>query len=116
MYSTILETPYSKAREKFTRFDGVDSVRHILTVKSAYVSRDAISEDSDIIIYYSMVNDTTPLVVIERMRKEEAKRLMIKKVVKSLKKEIKGYMVNISTEHNDYVDVVLVKNNIYECL
>ena len=63
MFDSILNASYEEARQRFSKFLFVDTLQRRISVKGDGIS-DSLSKDSDIIIYYSLVGDNKPLLIL----------------------------------------------------
>jgi len=116
MYDVIMDTTYSKAREKYEQFVDTDSAKRIIAIKNS-ASISSLSDTSDIIIYYSVIEDSTPLLAVERMDKSEVKMWRVRRVVKKVNRENQHYKAAWSiSDDKKYVDIIVVKRSIYESL
>lgn len=116
MYSDILGATYSQVSHRFQQFVSTDVFKRVITLRNTD-NIDSYSNDSDIVIYYSVIKDASPLLVVERLEKYECKFSAVKRFVKKLNKELIGYIANYQISKNkQYIDIILVKDNLYENL
>ncbi|MCI9050337.1 MAG: hypothetical protein HFI05_00195 [Lachnospiraceae bacterium] len=116
MYKDILCLSYTQVRKKFPEFESINSVRKVVTFKNTY-ELDTYANDSDIIAYYDVIGDSTPLLLIERQLKSKVRISKIKLIIKRFNKENKEYIASFHISNNKkYIDITIVKRNIYESL
>lgn len=117
MYSDILYLSYTQVRKKFPEFESISSIRKVITFKNSN-ELDTYANDSDIIAYYDVVEDSTPLLLVERQLKSKVKTSKIKRAVKEFNKNNAAvYIASFNMSNNKkYVDITVVKRNIYESL
>ena len=116
MYKDILCLSYTQVMKKFPEFESINSVRKVVTFKNTY-ELDTYANDSDIIAYYDVIGDSTPLLLIERQLKSKVRISKIKLIIKRFNKENKEYIASFHISNNKkYIDITIVKRNIYESL
>ena len=114
MYSKILKLTYTEAVKAFPQFESVNSIRKVITFKNDS-SLSTYSSKSDVIVYYDIVSDSAPLLLIERLKRSDVKLFSLNKAVKKLNKLLSDHVaVTRVSDDKMYVDIVVVKNNIYK--
>ncbi len=119
MYEKILTTIFSDFRKVFPEA-GVNYTTKICTLHNC--DRAGIVQvESDIIVFYDCLEDSTPLLVIERIDDEALEDLGdidgLEALIKDIEKELDGYVIAYNiVENKEYVDVTIVKNNVYNVL
>lgn len=116
MYSDLVNTPYSQARVKFPQYVGADSAKRIISLKNT-PDIDSYSSESDLVLFYSVIEDSTPLLIVERLQRKLIRLHKLKKYIKKLQRELEDYnaTVQISADRK-FIDIVLLKKNVYERL
>lgn len=90
----------------------IDSVKRVICCKGEVVG--GIDDESDVAMWFDLYTDEL-LTLIERITCEnEEEFLRVEDTVKKMK--IDGYTVFASINSIEYVDVTIVKNNIYDSL
>lgn len=121
MYSNILNVKFSEIREKFKKFDSLDVGKRIITLTNMK-ELDTVSDDSDVIVYYNVMGDTTPVMLIERIKMSSIKEKQLRKDIETFNKESGEYIANIirvkkeSKQAEDYLDILVVRERVYENL
>lgn len=116
MYNEILKLTYTEAIRAFPQFESVNSMRKVITFKNDS-SLDTYSSKSDIIVYYDIVSDSTPLLLIERLQKKGVNSFTLNKAMSKLNKSLHGYVaVTQVSDDKQFVDIVVVKDNIYKSI
>jgi len=78
---------------------------------------DSYAKDSDIVVYYDIVTDSNPLVLVERLDSVSYKFADVKKALDNERKVINGYSVTVTKSSDSrFIDIVLTMSNIYEAL
>ena len=115
MYDKILGTKFSEARVKLGCFDSVDKVKRVFTLSNTG-DFDTCFPDSDVIVIFNVMGDTTPIIVVERVRYSES---ALKEAYAALERfnnddyyaEVEDY-----AGLRDFVDIVLIRRRLYDCL
>lgn len=117
MYDGILNCNYKELREKYPMPNSFSNGRKAVSLKNAE-DIDSFSNKSDILVYYDLVDESTPLMIVERVPDEEFSSVEeLEAMVDRLNNEISGYVVRYSVaEDKEFVDITLVKKNIYDAL
>ena len=121
MYSNILNVKFSEIREKFRKFDSVDVGKRIITLTNLE-ELDTVSDDSDIIVYYNVMGDTTPVMLVERIMVSSIKEKQIGEYVETFNRENGEYVASIkktklgSKPTESYLDILVVRKRVYENL
>lgn len=116
MYKNILSSSYTQIRQKYQKFESINSVRKIITFKNDE-TLDSYSRLSDVVVYYDVISDSTPLLLVERLQRCDVRMFHLKMVVRKLNKELIGYVASVEqSDDNTFVDIVVVKSNIYNSL
>lgn len=116
MYKNILDSSYTQVRSKFSQFESINSIRKVITFKNDN-SLDTFSKLSDIIVYYDVISDSTPLLLVERIKRTDVNIFLMKIAVKKLNKLLDGYVASIKKSSDKiFVDIVVVKSNIYNSI
>ena len=115
MYDELLSVKFSVVRQKLNCLDSVDKVKRVFTI-SRVRGFETLSEDSDIILIYNVMGDTTPIILIERVAIYDG-------CLEMIKKKLEGF---VNTEYyaeiedyeckRDFIDVVLIRRSLYESL
>ena len=116
MYEKLLSLTYKECREMFPEYESISNSRKVVALVNNG-NLDSYAKNSDIVIYYDIVTDSSPLVLVERLDSISHKFVDVKKVLDKESKSIKGYSVTVSkSSDNRFIDVVLTMRNIYEAL
>lgn len=116
MYSGLLNVLYSEARDVFKAYIGNDSAKRIITLKNID-SLDTLSNNSDILLYYNVLQNSTPLLLVERMSRKEARKVHAKREVRKMKHSLHNYVANYKvSDDKKFVDIIVMKGNVYENL
>lgn len=121
MYSNILNVKFSEIREKFRKFDSVDVGKRIITLTNLE-ELDTVSDDSDIIVYYNVMGNTTPVMLVERIMVSSIKEKQIGEYVETFNRENGEYVASIkktklgSKPTESYLDILVVRKRVYENL
>lgn len=113
-YKNLITRTFSEALEEYRGISGSNTPRKILTIKGEQ-DNDTLSNESDIIAYYDLAGDTCPLLVIERIPKRVFRREGLKLKLRKATEELSGkYVVLIDKTKKASIDVILVKESIYD--
>lgn len=120
MYSKILNVKYSEIRERFVKFDAVDIGKRIITLSNLEYL-DTVSNDSDIVVYYNVMGDTTPIMLVERLDASTVQERKVKALVGQFNSENGEYVAALRKVKKDkgmgsYLDVTVVRRRVYENL
>lgn len=120
MYSKILNVKYSEIRERFVKFDAVDIGKRIITLSNLEYL-DTVSNDSDIVVYYNVMGDTTPIMLVERLDASTVQERKVKVLVGQFNSENGEYVATLRKVKKDkgmgsYLDVTVVRRRVYENL
>lgn len=108
----MLSLTYSQAVEEYPA-TGISTARKAITIRNTE-SVESISNGSDIIVYYDLVSDSTPLLLVERINVTEIDLDDLHQQARQLDDALEGYVVQVvDCDNPDYYDVVVVKRNIY---
>lgn len=113
LYDVILAKTFSEMRESLEKVVTIDSVKKMITVEGE-CCKDAISDKSDIIIYYDVACESRPLLLIERIPKKAVNLRELKKKVSKENQCLACFVLAVSIKKGTpYVDVIVVREAIY---
>lgn len=115
MYRDLLTMSYEEAREREDLQFTVNTTRKIITFTNT-PELNCYGESSDVMVYYDVINNGPPLLVVERISKCECKYRRLKREVCKIKKQVEscGYVINVSASPTGgYYDIILVNKNVY---
>lgn len=116
LFKEIFNLTYSEARERYPEFETKSKTRKAITMKNG-VNIDSVSNNSDILVYYDMLQDSAPLLLVERIPKSEAGWWKMRKVVKYINDDIDGYKASMQkSSDKKYVDLIVIKENIVSAI
>lgn len=121
MYNEVLSYTYLEAREVYPQFTSMSKERKIVSMKNEGLI-DSFTNDSDIIVYYDMIEDSPPLLLIERLCLKESgickgffNRGKLQWKVRKFHKEITDYYISLEkSKLGNYLDIIVVKKNIID--
>lgn len=116
LFNQLVSLTYNEARETYPEFEDLNRVeRTIVMHNSAKI--DSMSNNSDIIVYYDIVENSKPLLIIERIPQAEYSLKALKMKIKQINESISGYKVVLSTKKSKgYYDVLVVAQSIYSSI
>lgn len=115
-FNKLLKEKFSDVAEEYEGVVDVHTAQKIVVIKGKGTN-DTISDSSDVLVYYDVVGDSRPLIVIERISGAEITRCKVKRAVRRLNRELRGrYTVTLKRAGNNYYDVILVKTSIADAL
>lgn len=112
VYNRLLKTTFM---EMTTEYDGVTSVnfsRRVVNV-NGLEENDTLGTKSEVIIFYDLLGDASPLLLIERISTDDVPYRVAKKFVKNFR-DVKDYRAVIYKVSNSEYDVIVVKDSIVE--
>lgn len=113
-FKKLLSMSFNTVLEQYDDVIQVDSARHIVNIKGSYMN-DSFSDDSMVVVFYNIIGDEKPLLVIERVKAKQWRKLTFRKRVRETKNSIKGeYVVSIGKTKRGFVDIILTKRSIYD--
>lgn len=120
MYSNILNVKFSEIRKKFVKFDSVDAGKRIITLTNLE-GLDTVSNDSDIIVYYNVMENTTPVMLVERVSTVTVQEKQVRAMAELFNQENKEYVASVkrvkkTKKAGDYLDILVVRRRVYENL
>jgi hypothetical protein len=76
------------------------------------------SNNSDILVYFDIINPDRPLLVVERVDDSEFESVeALKKFIDDVNNEVEEYVASYNiVEDKNYVDITLVRNNVYDAI
>lgn len=112
MYEQILGVRWSEVRtEKYFGYVAIDPVKRIITIRNN-CTVDSFSDSSDIVVYYNMLEDSYPILVVERVAKKSCSKRKFKAAMKKLRQEMSEYRL-LQSEYDEYYDIVLIKDSLF---
>lgn len=116
MYKDVLNLSYSQCREVYPQFVSIDKANKVIAMKNGN-DIDSISNESDILVYYDIIVDSKPLMLVERISCKDKSVGEVEQIVEKERVFIPNYHFNITvSEDKCFVDVVLMDRNVYERL
>lgn len=115
-FKKLLGMPFNSVAEEYEGVIQVDSMRHIINIKGISLN-DSLSNNSDVIVFYDIVGDGQPLMVIERIDTKQWKSLALRKRVREMKEFVKEkFVVTVVRNKKGFVDITLIKRSVYDKL
>lgn len=117
MYSNILNVKYSEIRKQFKKFDTVDIEKRVLTLTNLpYL--DTVSEDSDVIVYYNVMGNTTPIMLVERIPYTKGLEREARRRLREFSEKNSEYVakVRLGEKRSKWFDIIVVRGTVYESL
>lgn len=115
IYGDIINSSYDELREKFPRFQSLSPEQKVVAMYNGN-DIESYSNNSDIIVYYDILNADRPLLVVERVPDSEFESAeQLEEFVKETNELIEDYVVAYDVvEDKEYVDISLTRNRLYE--
>lgn len=115
IYGDIINSSYDELREKFPRFQSLSPEQKVVAMYNGN-DIESYSNNSDIIVYYDILNADRPLLVVERVPDSEFESAeQLEEFVEETNKLIEDYVVAYDVvEDKEYVDISLTRNRLYE--
>lgn len=115
IYGDIINSSYDELREKFPRFQSLSPEQKVVAMYNGN-DIESYSNNSDIIVYYDILNADRPLLVVERVPDSEFESAeQLEEFVKETNELIEDYVVAYAVvEDKEYVDISLTRNRLYE--
>ena len=113
-FKKILSLTYSEARAQYPVAGNVCAARRIITFRND-TNVDSLSSESDVVVYYDVVTESTPLLLVERIKRSEMTFEEVLKYTRQIQEELDDYVIQaVECSNIDYIDIVIVKKNIVE--
>lgn len=115
MYKGILEMSMSSLLQREDLTYEINRLKGIITFR-ATSDLDAFSDKSNVIVYYSVLEDSKPLLLVERIPVNVMSIKALKRRVRRCSEDssMLNYMITIDkSEDKDYIDVVFIVKNVY---
>jgi len=115
LYEDIVSCSFKELREKFPQFNSCSNGRKSIALKNIQ-ELNTIGENSDILVYYDIVDSTEPLLITERLDETEiGSESDLQSIIDKFNAESVDYVATLSkVDGKAYFDVNVVKKNIYE--
>ncbi len=115
MYSNIINVKFSEVREKFPGFQGIDKVKRIFTLANVE-GLDTFADSSDVIVFYNVMEDSTPILVIERVENKAGQARKAKAAAVEFNEAGTGYIAEVQWPKKTapYFDIKVVRRPLHE--
>jgi len=115
MYSNIINVRFSEVREKFPGFHGLDKAKRIFTLMNVG-GLDTFEDNSDVIVFYNVMEDSTPILVIERVENKAGQVKKAKDAVMKFNKAVTGYIAEVQPvkKTDPYFDIKVVRRSLHD--
>ena len=111
----LLSFTYEEMRKEVSDVEAFSTARKSIIIRSKGI--DSFGDDSDIVVCYDLLDDSVPLLLVERINKKDISLRKLKRRVRRLQSDFEDYIVEVVTTNSPlYYDVLVLKKNIYNRL
>lgn len=117
MYEEIITRTYDELREAYPEAASVFPESKMIAMLNGN-TLNTYSNNSDILVYFDIINPDRPLLVVERVDDSEFESVeALKKFIDNVNNEVEEYVASYNiVEDKNYVDITLVRNNVYDAM
>lgn len=112
-YQELVQLNFTDASRRFQKIESISQTRRVIATKSTE-ELPTYMVGSDLVLYYDVLSDSEPLLVVERIPRKTASVWKIKRSTKRWDKHIPNYVITVNKSQDGlFTDICLVKSNIY---
>lgn len=112
-YQELVQLNFTDASRRFQKIESISQTRRVIATKSTE-ELPTYMVGSDLVLYYDVLSDSEPLLVVERIPRKTASVWKIKRLTKRWDKHIPNYVITVNKSQDGlFTDICLVKSNIY---